>query len=200
MRRADRTEALHEHKRRAILAAAQEVFAAHGLEGATMRAIAGQAGYVAGAIYAYFPTREAILAALLVQSLGSVGRAVKAAATSVAPADQLGATADALYRYYRDAPNEFALLLVLARREVRVTLPADIERQINGRLIALLQALAGAIEASSGLDAAAAQDAAVSLYASVTGTLLLEASGRLDVLGRNGAALVDGAVAAFLER
>src|SRR5271156_3673984 len=82
--RSTRRQALHDHKRQAILTAAREVFGRDGLAGTTMRAIAEAAGYVPGAVYAYFPTKEAILDALLVQSLSNLSRSVKAATAGYA--------------------------------------------------------------------------------------------------------------------
>src|ERR1051326_4369570 len=49
----------------AIMAAAEEVFARHGLHAAHMDAIARQAGVAVGTLYNYFTDREALLGALL---------------------------------------------------------------------------------------------------------------------------------------
>ena len=64
-----RRDAVRDFKRAAILAAAQKIFGKFGLEGATIRAIAQAAGYTAGAVYSYYPTKEAIYADILAQSL-----------------------------------------------------------------------------------------------------------------------------------
>lgn len=48
----------------AIKAAAEKVFAERGFTGATMQEIAREAGLSAGAIYRYFPSKEALIEAL----------------------------------------------------------------------------------------------------------------------------------------
>lgn len=64
-----RQEAVSELKRALIVAAARRVFEAEGLEGASLRAIAKEAGYTAGAIYFHFASKEAIYAQVLEESL-----------------------------------------------------------------------------------------------------------------------------------
>jgi len=51
--------------RQAILDAAAEVFAAEGFGGASVRRIAQVAGHTTGALFAHFPTKEAVFLALL---------------------------------------------------------------------------------------------------------------------------------------
>src|SRR5712672_3351090 len=75
-RRAGRQQAVSEHKRELILDAAREVFAAEGLEGASLRAIATRAGYTPAALYFHFDSKEAIYAEVLRGSLTSLGAAV----------------------------------------------------------------------------------------------------------------------------
>src|SRR5689334_22013893 len=58
-------EHLREHSARAILAAAQAEFGAHGVGGARVARIARRAGVSTGLVYNYFPSREALLEAVL---------------------------------------------------------------------------------------------------------------------------------------
>jgi AcrR family transcriptional regulator len=51
-----------ELKRGLILAAARKVFEAEGLDGASLRAIAAEAGYTPPALYFHFDSKEAIYA------------------------------------------------------------------------------------------------------------------------------------------
>ena len=165
-----RQSELHDHKRETILAAARAVFATGGLAGTTIRAIAARAGYTPGAIYFYYPGREAILADLMARSLGEAARAVKASG-DVAGAGQ------ALYRHYAARPDEARLLFQLLPEPAPTPVA---ERQIMGRLIALLTPFR---------DLGLADADAVSLLAQTLGLLLLDA--RLNTLGQNGAALLD---------
>ena len=173
-----RQSELHDHKREAILAAARAVFAEGGLAGTTIRAIAARAGYTPGAIYFYYPGREAILADLMARSLGEAARAVKAAG------DVAGA-ARALYRHYATRPAEARLLFQLLPEAAPTPVAG---RQIMGRLIALLTPFR---------DLGLADADAVSLLAQTRGLLLLDA--RLNTLGQSGAALLDRHVEHLLQ-
>jgi AcrR family transcriptional regulator len=53
-----------DERRREILDAATRLFAERGFETTTVQAIAGEAGVAAGTVYLYFPSKDAILAAL----------------------------------------------------------------------------------------------------------------------------------------
>ena len=58
-------------KREAILEAAQGLFLTHGLRGTAMEAIARDAGIAKPTLYAYFPDKGAIFAALLGQLIAT---------------------------------------------------------------------------------------------------------------------------------
>ncbi|MDQ3987169.1 MAG: TetR/AcrR family transcriptional regulator, partial [Actinomycetota bacterium] len=53
-----------DQRRREILEAATELFRDRGFESTTVQAVAAAAGVAAGTVYLYFPSKEAILAAL----------------------------------------------------------------------------------------------------------------------------------------
>jgi AcrR family transcriptional regulator len=55
-------------RREAILAAAAELFDAHGPEGAGLNAIAAHAGFTKSNVYRYFESREAVLLSLFVEA------------------------------------------------------------------------------------------------------------------------------------
>nr|WP_042188811.1 TetR/AcrR family transcriptional regulator [Kibdelosporangium sp. MJ126-NF4]CEL18475.1 transcriptional regulator, TetR family [Kibdelosporangium sp. MJ126-NF4]CTQ97959.1 transcriptional regulator, TetR family [Kibdelosporangium sp. MJ126-NF4] len=56
----------HAERRRAILEVTWRLIATHGVEAATMREIARQAGYANGALARYFPNKEALIEAAYV--------------------------------------------------------------------------------------------------------------------------------------
>jgi AcrR family transcriptional regulator len=197
--RSARRQALHDHKRQAILGAARQVLAERGLDGVTMREIAAAAGYVPGAIYAYFPTQQAILGELLLQSLRELGRLVKAAGGND-PKERVAHIAHAVHDFCATNPREIDLLLHLLQSARRTAISAELDRQINGRLIALLQPIAAAMQMDGATTRVEAERKTVALIAQITGVVLLQASGRLAVLGQDGAALVDEVARAVLER
>src|SRR5882724_2719011 len=100
-RRIGRQKAVNDLKRGLILDAAQKVFAADGLDGASLRAIAAAAGYTPAALYFHFESKEAIYAEALRASLARLGEAVRRAILhATAPAARLRAAAMTFFRYY----------------------------------------------------------------------------------------------------
>src|SRR4051812_28592292 len=141
-----RRETNRRFRRDAVLAAAQRVFAEAGLEGATVRAIAQAAGYTAGAVYSYYPTKEAIYAEILAHSLGTLREHVVATVDQEAtPERRLRASVQAFFDYYRDQPRELELGLYLFRGLRPMGLGPELDRQLNSRLVAVLQKIAGTI-------------------------------------------------------
>jgi AcrR family transcriptional regulator len=63
--------------RQRILEAARRVFARDGFDGAATRELAQQAGIAAGTLFNYFPTKEAIVAALATEALAAARAADK---------------------------------------------------------------------------------------------------------------------------
>lgn len=82
-----------ERRRHDLIDATLDCVAEHGLEGATVRAIALRAGVTAGLIRHYFPGKEELLQAAYVEIMGRMTEQVKAALASVdgAPLRRLGA-------------------------------------------------------------------------------------------------------------
>jgi AcrR family transcriptional regulator len=183
---------VRDFKRGRILEAAKRVFHAKGLEGAAMRAIAAEAGYTPGALYSYFPAKEDIYAAILADSLASLARAIREAAAGTAdPTARAKAAAAAFYDYYQSQPGELDLGLYLFQGIGPRGLSPELDRQLNGRLIAALNPIADAVGALGRLDPADAVTETVAALCHVSGVLLMERSGRLKVLGQSGPALVD---------
>lgn len=78
--RRQRQQRLGDERRRQLLDTAWALWQEAGASGFNMRQLAQRAGYTAGALYAYFPGRDAILSALqqrVVLELGEVVTAVK---------------------------------------------------------------------------------------------------------------------------
>src|ERR1700733_3247063 len=111
-----RARAVQELKRGLILDAARKVFEVEGLDGASLRAIAAEAGYTPAALYFHFDSKEAIYAEVLQASLASlrdaVGRAVE---RSKEPAERLHAAAMAFFQFYAENPRDLDLGFYLFR-------------------------------------------------------------------------------------
>ncbi|HEX8667764.1 MAG TPA: TetR/AcrR family transcriptional regulator, partial [Allosphingosinicella sp.] len=66
----DQSKRMREEAREAILAAAMDVFGERGFGGATTAEVAAAAGVSKGLVFNYFPTKDALLQALVAKALG----------------------------------------------------------------------------------------------------------------------------------
>jgi len=79
------TIALYDERSAAILEAVKLAFAEKGFDGASMQDLARAAGMSAGNFYRYFPSKSAIVAAMIARDLDSVGRDFEIVQTSNDP-------------------------------------------------------------------------------------------------------------------
>ncbi len=187
-------------KREAILAAARTVFARDGLDGATLRAIAAEAGVAVGTVYLHYPGKEALYAEMLAGTLADLLKTLRDAVGRAAAEKQLLAGALAFYGFYRDRPDDLYLGLYLAQGLKPVGLTPDLDRLLNGRLIQCYSLLSDGMRRLGLSDPELLRAETVSLAAAITGALMLEATGRLKVLGDDGEAVVRRAVALLVKR
>jgi TetR/AcrR family transcriptional regulator len=172
--------AVHDARREHILEAARAEFAARGLDGASMRDIARRAGCTTGAIYPLFPSKEALYAALLEDSLERLRATLEAAAASArTPQAALGRAARAFIAYYEDRPFELNLGLHAFRGLRRSALGGGLDRRLNDALARALDVIGRPLAATLGLDAAQARRHVTLLFSQMMGTLVLHAAGRL---------------------
>ncbi len=182
-------------KRGLILEAAREVFEAEGLDGASLRAIATQAGYTPAALYFHFDSKEAIYAELLTGSIARLGETVeRAVARAGAPAEQLRAAATAFFRFYADNPRDLDLGFYLFRGGMK---PKGLGRArdtaLNDALKNALEPIADAAEAL-GASREAANLLTVDVFAHAAGLLLLAHTGRIRMFGASAQKLMEAYV------
>jgi AcrR family transcriptional regulator len=196
-----RRGAVRDFKRAGILAAATDVFARAGLEGATIRAIAQAAGYTAGAVYAYFPTKEAIYADILAQSLAALREAMETAYRD-APDDEarVRATIRAFYEFYRERPQELELGFYLFQGMRPRGLSREMDRALNSKLIAVLMRIRAAILRLGALRPLAAHRETVAAMCHISGVLLMARTGRLKTLDSDADMLIEHYVAGLVAR
>ncbi|MDQ0314464.1 TetR/AcrR family transcriptional regulator [Amorphus orientalis] len=172
-------------KREAILAAAREVFAETGLEGASLRSVAARAGYTPAALYFHFESKEAIYAELLSESLGALGRRVADAAGEEKGEARLRSAAMAFFDFYAHHPQDLDLGFYLFRGGMK---PAGLGRErdlmLNRALEAALRPIAEAAT-DLGADTDSADILMVDVFAHATGLLLLLHTGRIRMFGAN---------------
>ena len=103
-RRAERKEKL----RGEILAAASKMFADHGYEAVTLRAIAEEIGYTHAVIYQHFPDKAHILAELSRETIGLlIQNFDEIAAKNLRPKERLFATSRGLIQFCTAHPQQF---------------------------------------------------------------------------------------------
>lgn len=199
--RPTRQEAVNDLKRGLILDAARRVFEAEGLEGASIRAIAKQAGYTAGAIYFHFASKEAIYGALLEESLDRLNAAVAEAveAAEQAPAERLRAAATAFFTFYARNPRDLDLGFYLFRGGLQPRgLSAELNATLNAKLAASLTPIGAALGEAGWADEAC-RAAMADVFGHAVGLLTLHHTGRIRLFGCRAETLmaqyVDGMVA-----
>jgi AcrR family transcriptional regulator len=198
--RQQRQLAMSDTRRAHVLDAARRVFADKGVEGASIREIAREAGYTAGALYSYFDSKEAIYGALLAESLDRLQAEVQAArAAKAQPGKALAAKAQAWFGFYASNPRDLDLGFYLVNGLAPHGLTHELDRALNERLLEALRPCEQALE-ELGLppDAAARENAA--LFAHGMGLLLLKHTGRIRLFGQAAEALFAQYVDRLVER
>jgi AcrR family transcriptional regulator len=98
---------------REIKEEAQRQIAAHGAQGLSLRAVARELGMVSSALYRYFPSRDDLLTALIIDAYDALGEAAEAASAGPPAADIRGrwrAACHAIRNWARAHPHEYALI------------------------------------------------------------------------------------------
>jgi AcrR family transcriptional regulator len=187
-----RRKAVSDLKRELILDAARKVFEADGLEGASLRAIAGAAGYTPAALYFHFESKEAIYAEVLRGSLADLEQAVnRSVARTKTPVDRLRAAAMAFFRYYSDNPRDLDLGFYLFRGGMK---PHGLGKERDDMLNAALEsALRPIAEAAQALGARRedARSLMADIFAHAAGLLLLAHTGRIRMFGASALHLME---------
>ncbi len=182
--RAGRLDAVNEVKRGLILDAALRVFARDGLREASVRAIAKEAGYAVGAIYAYFPSKEHLYAAALRESLSRLQAVTKAAASEeVSAASMYVAAGLAFFDFYDENPRDLDMgfYLFAGGMAPRGLSDNETNRELNAALLATLEPARTAATALFGAEEATRLTAEA--FAHASGLLLLRHTHRLNLFG-----------------
>ena len=199
--RQQRQQAINDSRRALMLDAARSVFERLGIEGASIREIAKQAGYTPGAIYSYFENKEAIYGALLAESLERLNAVVNAAGVDgiARPAALLEAKASAWFGFYAANPRDLDLGFYLVQGMQPRGLTAALNDQLNDRLHDALKPCEAALQAM-GLNQQDALRENTSLFAHGVGLLLMQHTGRIRMFGQDATLLFDAYVIELIER
>jgi AcrR family transcriptional regulator len=132
LRDADRSQA-------AILAAARDEFAEHGLGGARMERIAERAGVNKRLIYYYFDDKEALFGAVLEQAYRDIRGAEQALHLLEIPApDALRRLVEFTWNYYLAHPEFLTLLNSANLHKARHLVASSRARELNSPLVETL--------------------------------------------------------------
>jgi AcrR family transcriptional regulator len=188
-------------KRGLILEAARKVFEAEGLDGASLRAIAAEAGYTPPALYFHFDSKEAIYAEVLQASLASLSEVVtQAVVPAREPDERLRAAARAFFDFYAGNPRDLDLGFYLFRGGMKPKgLGRERDEALNAALAAALQPITDAAEAL-GATQTEANILTADVFAHAAGLLLLAHTGRIRMFGISAPDLMARHVEAWIER
>jgi AcrR family transcriptional regulator len=208
-----RTAARHEVRVDAILDAACALLAEEGFAALTLAQVGRRAGYVAAALYRYFPSKDALVAALQRRTLDvlhaslteALERFDRASATRRLSPDvralaRLRVALNAYLALPANRPHEFGLLAVLLGdprqlvAEVEAAASAPKVRDLLADLVRLLLAA----ESTSAIAAGPTLDRAVVLWATAHGLASLRKMERFDRATFDGDRLAGVAVGALL--
>jgi TetR/AcrR family transcriptional regulator len=195
-----RNATLRDARRQLIIDAARRVFERVGLDGASIRLIATEAGCTTGAIYPWFAGKEEVYAAILAESLDHLATYI---ATRIARDSDVTMRAragiEAFYRYYQKNPAEVSLGLYLFRGQgIQPTgLKPELNRALNAQLGAAFDLIATAIS-EAGFDAPAERAADGICHA--TGLLVMTNAGRMKLFRSRPNELMDRYLETFLPK
>ena len=185
----NRREFLVETRKNFVLEAARSVFSEFGIERSNIREIAKRAGYTPGALYSYFPNKEAIFVALLDESIArlkmSVG-AAKAVGTAAAKAEYspaarlLMAKSAAWFAFYDHGPKDLELGLYLFQIQKAQGMGAHVTVSFAAQTLKALEPVTEVME-SMGCCAADAGAETLGIFAFGFGLLFLKQSGGADL-------------------
>ncbi|HEY8468474.1 MAG TPA: TetR/AcrR family transcriptional regulator [Longimicrobiales bacterium] len=137
----DSTDPQPDGTREALIAAGRELFALHGYDGASVRAITARAGANLGAITYHFGSKRALYDEVVRRCLEPLAeRVLMLAQGSATPLDRIGMVARAFADYMRanpDIPRLMLQALVQGQEPPRAALPTIV--RMHGALAALVR-------------------------------------------------------------
>ncbi|KAF0677116.1 TetR/AcrR family transcriptional regulator [Profundibacterium mesophilum] len=172
-------------RRGVIMMAARAVFEREGLEGASLRAIAAEAGYTPAALYFHFDSKEALYATLLHDALAVCRMGVRHAVEHAGPDPgmRLRAAAMAVFEHYDRNPRDLDLGFYLLRAGLR---PKGLGRAhdlgLNKAFAETLAPMRRAFE-DLGVTPGEAQLMTADTFAHAAGLLLLSHTRRIKMFG-----------------
>ncbi len=188
MKSAGRRQAVADMKRGIILDAARRIFETEGLDGASLRAIAAEAGYTPAALYFHFDSKEAIYGEVLRESLNRLSDAVRRSLAGARTEKQrLKKAAMGFFKFYAENPRDLDLGFYLFRGGMKPKGLGKVrDEELNKTLGGALAPISETAE-RMGVSAKHAELLVVDIFAHATGLLLLAHTGRIRMFGASAA-------------
>jgi AcrR family transcriptional regulator len=191
-------------RRATILAAAAQVFAKHGVEGATVAMVARQAEVAVGTIYLYFFSRDDLFLSLMAERIGRLReRYLEIHARGLEPIDELRAIGSAYFDYFKEARGLFfaQFSATFSKLPQRLSRAEELEhfeqvRRLSRECFDLYRDAVGRMLAAAGARSASATEttrAAAVIWAALNGAFLLMGDEEIfrDVTGLEAARLLE---------
>jgi AcrR family transcriptional regulator len=172
-----------------ILDAAVQVAVEDGLDDLSIKKVASLADYTPGALYRYFPSKDALLAAVVERVIEDLGEQIRAAdASAEAPLERIAAQVRAYQAFATGDDHGFQLVAAMVG-DPRVLLPDHGEAaKVMHAMVAALSPLGAALEAAAATGAIeppakpspeATAERAMILFSSFHGALQLRKQARM---------------------
>ena len=182
-----------------VLEAARAVMDQVGLDKASVREIASKAGYTPGALYSFFPSKQALLTALLEAVLAELGASVAQIRPGKASTDQgLLPRVDAWIGHFVRHPRDWELLVHFLHPPGQRRLAPELASRVHTQLRQSLEPVARAMR-ELGLDEARLDAEMETLLAMAIGLLLAQDNTRLQPPEQSPQALLRAHLVRLLE-
>ncbi len=168
-----------------ILDAATRIVMDDGADALSIKRVADEADYTAGALYRYYPSKNALLTAVVIRVIGEFETRLATLARALppdAPLTHIFAQVQSYCRFSVEQHNAYALLSRMAAEPHVLFEEMDDAAAIMGAIMRALTPLAQALEAATTAGALApgeATERTMLLYASLQGVLQLRKQERL---------------------
>lgn len=143
----ERKEREKQARRKAIVASAREIFFAKGFNATTMDEIARKAELSKGALYLYFPSKEALYATVLNEGLNILFDRIEEAFQLDLPPDQmLRKLGEVRYRYYLNYREYSRIFFFREHKDVAQQLPRELIQENLEKAMRTFQRFMGVVQ------------------------------------------------------
>lgn len=160
-----------------ILEAASRIVFEEGVDALSIKHVADRADYTAGALYRYFPSKDALLAAVVVRAVDELGERLRAASLrAVEPLGRVVAQTRAYRDFAKEEPHAFALVAAMVGDPRRLVADEAAAAEVFVAVVRAMEPVVGALREAAeegALEAGDAMQRALALFVSIQGALQL---------------------------